>query len=223
MSANIGSGPFIWNAAEAKPGAQYVYDKNPKYVPRNEPSSGLAGGKIVKLERVIWENIGDQQTAMAALQAGEIDFYEIPPIDLLGQLESDPNIKVDVFDKGGNIVILRMNFLHPPFNEVKARQATAVPGQPEGLHEGDVRRSEILRHSELDLRQQHAIRERRKYRLVPAGVDLDKARQLFKESGYNGEPVVVLQATNFAFMSNSEQLIAAQLRKIGVNAATGAE
>ena len=50
------------------------------------------------------------------------------------------------------------------------------------------------------------------------GVDLDKAKQLFQESGYTGDPVLVLQATNFAYMSNSEQLIAAQLRKIGVNA-----
>ena len=60
----------------------YVYDRNPKYVPRTEPASGLAGGKVVKVDRVIWENIGDEQTAMAALQAGEIDFYETPPLDL---------------------------------------------------------------------------------------------------------------------------------------------
>jgi peptide/nickel transport system substrate-binding protein len=49
------------------------------------------------------------------------------------------------------------------------------------------------------------------------GVDLDKARQLMKESGYNGEMITVLQATNIGYMSNSEQLIAAQLRKIGCN------
>src|SRR5277367_394512 len=28
VSANIGSGPFVWNHAEAKPGVRYVYDKN---------------------------------------------------------------------------------------------------------------------------------------------------------------------------------------------------
>jgi peptide/nickel transport system substrate-binding protein len=53
---------------------------------------------------------------------------------------------------------------------------------------------------------------------IKHGVDLDKAKQLFKDSGYNGEPVVVLQATNIAYMSNSEQLITQQLKKIGVNA-----
>jgi peptide/nickel transport system substrate-binding protein len=53
VGANIGSGPFLWNKTDAKPGVQYVYDRNPKYVPRSEPPSGLAGGKVVKLERVI--------------------------------------------------------------------------------------------------------------------------------------------------------------------------
>jgi peptide/nickel transport system substrate-binding protein len=218
VSANIGSGPFVWNATEAKPGVQYVYDRNTKYVPRPEPLSGAAGGHVVKIERVVWENIGDQQTAMAALQRGEIDFYETPPTDLLGQLQSDPNIKVDVLNEGGNIVIMRMNFLHKPFSELKARQAMlylvnqndmmkATFGDPKyygsldsifGTHTPYVNdeNTDWFRH----------------------GVDLDKARQLFKDSGYNGENVIVLQATNVAVMSNCEQLIAAQLKKIGVNA-----
>jgi peptide/nickel transport system substrate-binding protein len=218
VSANIGSGPFLWNAAEAKPGVRYVYDKNPKYMPRPEPASGLAGGHVVKLERVIWENISDQQTAMAALQTGEIDFYETPPTDLLGQLERDPNIKTDVFSKGGNIVIMRMNFLHKPFSEAKARQAM------------------LYLVNQLDI-MKATFGDPKYYAAVPSifgsntpyvndentewfkhGVDLGKAQQLFKESGYNGEPVIVLQATNIAYMSNSEQLIAAQLKKIGVNA-----
>ena len=217
VSENIGSGPFVWNKAEAKPGAQYVYDKNAKYVPRAEPPSGLAGGHVVKVERVIWENIGDQQTAMAALQSGEIDFYETPPTDLLGQLESDPNIKVDVLDKGGNIVIMRMNFLHKPFSEVKARQAL------------------LYLINQMDF-MKATFGDPKYYGALPSifgtntpyvndantdwfrhGVDLDKARQLFKESGYNGETITVLQATNIGYMSNSEQLIAAQLRKIGCN------
>jgi peptide/nickel transport system substrate-binding protein len=57
------------------------------------------------------------------LQAGEIDFYEIPPIDLLAQLESDQNLVLEVLNKTGNIDWLRMNFLYPRFNNVEARRA----------------------------------------------------------------------------------------------------
>src|SRR5689334_8891389 len=118
----IGSGPFTFNQTETKPGNRYVYDKNPNYVPRSEPPSGIAGGKVVKVDRVIYENIADEQTAMAALQSGEIDFYEVPPIDLLPQLEGDSNIKLQVLSELGNVGWLRVNYLHPPFNNVKARQ-----------------------------------------------------------------------------------------------------
>ena len=82
----IGSGPFILNQAETKPGSQYVFDKNPNYVPRSEPPSGIAGGKVVKVDRVMFMNMPDSQTAVAALQAGEIDFYEIPQPDFMDQL-----------------------------------------------------------------------------------------------------------------------------------------
>src|SRR5215471_10160641 len=50
----VGSGPFRFVRAEWNPGAKIVYEKNPDYVPRAEPADGLAGGKVVKLNRVEW-------------------------------------------------------------------------------------------------------------------------------------------------------------------------
>ena len=119
----VGSGPFKLNLDETKPGTQYVYDRNPDYVPRKEPASGIAGGKVVKLDRVTFVNMPDAQTAIAALQAGEIDFYEVPPIDMLDQFTGDKNIKIEVLNNLGNVGQIRLNFLHPPFDNVKARQA----------------------------------------------------------------------------------------------------
>ena len=65
-----GSGPFIFVKDEWKPGDKTVYVKNPKYKPRAEPPSGLAGGKIAKVDRVEWVAIPDQQTAINALHQG---------------------------------------------------------------------------------------------------------------------------------------------------------
>src|ERR1700744_2939412 len=48
----IGSGPFIFKKDEWKPGDKTVYVRNPDYVPRKEPPSGLAGGKVAKVDRV---------------------------------------------------------------------------------------------------------------------------------------------------------------------------
>src|SRR5882672_11858518 len=55
----VGSGPFKLNLGETKPGTQYVYDRNPDYVPRGEPAGGIAGGKVVKIDRVVFINMTD--------------------------------------------------------------------------------------------------------------------------------------------------------------------
>src|SRR5215813_3563257 len=73
LSDTTGSGPFIFKKDEWKAGEKVVYVRNPDYVPRKEPPSSLAGGKVAKLDRVEWLAIPDHQTAVNALLAGEID------------------------------------------------------------------------------------------------------------------------------------------------------
>jgi len=83
ISDYTGSGPFVFRKDEWKPGDKAVYVKFDKYKPRAEPPSGLAGGKVAKVDRVEWKVVADQQTAVNALIAGEIDFIEQPSHDLL--------------------------------------------------------------------------------------------------------------------------------------------
>src|SRR5262252_10477625 len=82
----VGSGPFRFVKDEWQPGNQVVYVRNPDYVPRNDAPSGSTGGKKVYLERVVWRYIPDPATAAAALEAGEIDWYEQPSIDIAARL-----------------------------------------------------------------------------------------------------------------------------------------
>src|SRR5580704_1484234 len=82
ISDFTGSGPFVFKRDEWKPGDKAVYVKFDKYKPRSEPASGLAGGKVVKVDRVEWLALSDHQQAVNALLAGEIDYIEAPPHDL---------------------------------------------------------------------------------------------------------------------------------------------
>ncbi len=79
----IGSGPFKVVKEEWVPGNKVVYVKNTDYVPRKEAPSWAAGGKVVKLDRVEWIYIPDSATAAAALIAGEADWWEQLPPDLI--------------------------------------------------------------------------------------------------------------------------------------------
>ena len=84
---------------------------------------GLAGGKVVKVDRVEWLAISDQQQAVNALLAGEIDYIEAPPHDLLPLMKADKNVKLVDWNPLGNQYTFRPNHLHKPFDNPKIRQA----------------------------------------------------------------------------------------------------
>src|SRR6185437_5530384 len=101
--------------------------------PRSEPMSGLAGGKVVKLDRVEWVWIPDPETQLNALVNGEIDMLESVNYDHLPILEKTKDVKV-LTSRTSNQYTFRMNWLQPPFNDVRVRRAAAYAlSQPEFL------------------------------------------------------------------------------------------
>ena len=213
----IGSGPFVMNQGETRAGTQYVYDKSATYNPRSEAPVGSAGGKVVKVDRVIFQNMPDSQTAVAALQAGEIDFYEIPPIDLLDQLQGDRNIAIINLVDLGAVGYIGLNHLQPPFNNQKMRQSL--------LH--IVNQEEMIKPTFVDRKWYStcgswmtcgtAMEADNNMEWFKAGPNLAKAKELMKEGGYDGRPIVMLQATNIPYMMNAATVMAQQMRAAGYN------
>ncbi len=216
VTSKIGSGPFTFNETETKSGQRYVYDRRADYVPRSEPASGMAGGKVVKIDRLIFENMTDEQTAVAALKAGEIDFYEVPPIDLIDQIATDKNIKVDVINKSGNVGMARLNFLHPPFDKVEARQAMLHLINQEDILKAVVGNPTYYKACGSLFACGGTMENDANLGWFKGGQNIEKAKELFKKAGYDGRPVVILQATNISFMNNSALLLAQWLRQAGV-------
>jgi peptide/nickel transport system substrate-binding protein len=122
----IGSGPFVFKSEEWKPGDKAVYMKFAQYKARPEAPSGLAGGKVAKVDRVEWRAIADHQTAINALLGGEIDVIESPLHDLLPVLKQDTNVKLVDINPLGNQYTFRFNTLHKPFDDAKVRQAVFI-------------------------------------------------------------------------------------------------
>jgi len=209
-----GSGPFIFKKDEWKPGEKAVYVKNPKYRPRNEPPSGLAGGKVVKVDRVEWITIPDQQTQVNALLNGEIDLVEIVPPDLLPLLQKDKNIKTLVTNTAGRQYAMRFNVLYKPFDNAKIRQAVLYALDQKAFLEANVGNPNYYTLCKS---------------LYPCGSPLAttkgwddklsgntaKARELLKEAGYDGTPVVLLHQTDIAGHSNLATVAKPQLEAAG--------
>jgi peptide/nickel transport system substrate-binding protein len=78
--------------------------------------TAAAGRKRVYLERVEWLYIPAPATASAALEAGEVDYWESVPLDFVAPLEPNPSLTVAVVDPLGSQGQIRTNYLYPRFS-----------------------------------------------------------------------------------------------------------
>lgn len=216
VAENIGSGPFRMVASEFRPGVRAVYARNENYVPRTEPLSGSAGGKQALVDRVEFVAMPDQMTALNALINGEVDFLESVPYDLLPTLDGNKAVKVDVLNKEGNWTMFRMNFLYPPFNNRLLRQAAMRSIRQEDILNALVGNPKYYRTCPAVFGCGLLYESEYGRDIVIPG-DMAKAKELLKEGGYDGTPVVILQPSDNPFASSQPLVIAQALRKTGFN------
>jgi len=209
----IGSGPFIFSRPDWVQGAKVVYKKNTAYVPRGEAPSNMAGGKVVKVDRVDWLIMPDEQTALSALIAGEVDVVNVPPPDFVPQLKTNPDLVVAPLAPD-YIALMRPNHLHPPFNNVKARQALALMvNQQDYLSAafGGLGKPCFAYFTCASSKPATAGSE------AYQKPDLARARQLMIEAGYKGEKIVQIGVSDVFFHNAMAQVTIENLKAIGVN------
>jgi peptide/nickel transport system substrate-binding protein len=212
-----GSGPFKFVKDEWVPGSKVVYVKNTDYVPRKEPPSWASGGKIVKVDRVEWIYIPDSATAAAALNSGEVDWWQQVPPDLVPLLTKNKDIKVENTDPLGSMGIIRFNHLQPPFNNAKLRQAVlAVVNQEDYMLAiaGDAKNGKLC---PSFFTCGSPFSSTAGSEALTGERDFEKAKQLIKESGYNGEKIIVISATDQPIVHSQGLITTELLRKLGLN------
>ena len=213
ITAAIGSGPFRFNHALRVSGALTVFDRNPDYIPRDEPPDGLAGGRRVEVDRVEWRVIPDPATAAAALQAGEVDLWEQPTLELLPLLRRNPNVRIERLTDLSNQTMLRPNSLYPPFNDPRARLALAYA----------IDQSDIMA---AGFGEPANWRTCRAYFICggPYGTtagteglkqDFTRARALLSEAGYKGEKLTMVSTKEIAWIGQMAEVAADQIRAPG--------
>jgi len=213
----VGSGPFRFVAAERVAGARAVYARHAAYRPREGGTAAFTSGpKRVHLDRVEWHVMPDAGTAAAALQAGEMDWWENPAADLLPLLRRSPRLRVEQLESYGYIGCMRFNHLVPPFDNPAVRQAVL----------GAIRQSDFM--------QAVAGADRTLWQdgvgyFAPgtplastAGLDAmaprepAQLRKALAEAGYKGEKVVLLNPTDLAPLKALADVGADALQRAGL-------
>ena len=215
----VGSGPMKFAKDEWVPGSKAVFTRFADYQPRPEKADWLAGGKRMNFDRIEWQILPDDATKAAALQNGEIDWWENPIPDLVPLLKKNRNLNVDISDDFGNIGTFRMNHLWKPFSDVRARRAIMM-----AMAQEDYMRSVVGDDPKLWQKLPSFFTPGTPFSTTAGGEILegprnyDAAKKLLAESGYNGEKIVLLVATDIA-ITKAEGDVSADLlgNKLGMN------
>ena len=219
VSEMVGSGPFKFKADEWISGARAVYTKNDRYVPRSEISTGwTAGGKVAHFERIEWHTSPDDGTSASAMRSGEMDWWELPTVDLLPVLKRTGKIRVEIKDRNGTLGMLKMNNLQPPFNNAAIRQAligaisqsdymTAIAGEDRTMWREGVGIFTPATDMATDVGMD----------LLTSKRDIAKVRAMIKEAGYNNEKTILLAPNEPHYRKAMADVTTEMLKSVGFN------
>ena len=194
-----GTGPFKF--VEWLPQQRIVMDRFDNY-----------WGHKAFVDRVVLRIIGDITVRFTALRAGDVDMIERTSYEWVKEI-AEGKLKglsfVPASYAGGRAI--EFNVVDPPFNNKKLRLAVAHA----------INRKEILDAAYFGFGEPSDQRYPKGHKWYIEGVpappyDLDKARKLLKESGYNGEPIEIMGNLGEAAEVEAA-VIQSQLRKIGMN------
>ena len=212
-----GSGPYRFLADEYVSGSHAAYGRFEGYVPRQEPAEWMAGGKVAHFDRIEWRIIPDSATAAAALQNGEVDWYEQVQPDLVALLQKNPKLQLGYHNPTGYNGVLRFNHLQAPFNNVGVRRAVMM-----AVNQADYMDSVTAGDTTAYLTCKSVFPCGTHYAQEAGGEamqgNIAKAKQILAQSGYNGEKAVVLSPVDLTTVGPFGDVTFDTLKKIGMNA-----
>jgi peptide/nickel transport system substrate-binding protein len=215
----VGSGPYKFNAKDRVVGSLLVYERFGDYVPRTDGvPDWTAGPKVAHFDRIEWHVIPDASTALAALQTGEVDWWENPTADMLPILRKTPGVKAELQDPTGLMACMRLNHLTAPFNNPAIRRAVL-----KAIDQRDF----CLAIAGDDPAMSH-VPTGTFYYAGPFGSeaglevfsgkrDYDAVRKEIIAAGYKGEKTVVLAPTDILLLKAQADVCADVFQKIGLN------
>ncbi len=213
----MGSGPFVFLPDRWIPGERTFFRRNERYVPRDEPADGLAGGKVPKVEQVEMITMPDIALRATSLQQGEVDYLEYAPIDNLPLMRRDRNIVIsEARGQAEMMYAVSINHALPPFDNVLVRRAL----------QQCLDRSEILAGAGFaetgnpDCTAMFmcgtAFSSDRGGAAI-ARPDLDRAKALLREAGYTDQRVVLMHPLDSALLNPFGLVLIDRMKRAGFN------
>ena len=208
----VGTGPFKFESWS--PGDRWTMVRYDDYNPSAHPTSGLAGRHVAFADRVEWIEIADQAARLAALEVGEVDLLDFFSPTLADRVFGSEAVDPVVVMPGEQMGVY-LNHLKPPFDNKNVRRALQLAYPMESALKLSVGGNDAL------------------WRLCPTyytcgtrwentvgtenynAQDLDQARQLVKEAGFEGTTVRLMAAQDMPWFPQLSLVTREVLEDVG--------
>ncbi len=210
----VGTGP--WQLVEFTPGSQVKLKRFEGYVPnaKYEARTGFGGYKQACFDTVTFRIVTEPGARVAGLKTGELQGVEDLPTKSLDDLKKDKNVTIAPLANWW-IQVATPNTSVTPTDNLAFRRAVQA-----ALDMDEIMDAATDGNYRLNVGFQ--------YPNQPSYTDAGKAtynikdpalaKKLLAESGYKGEPVVLLTNKDYSSMYNAALVMAEQLKAVGIKA-----
>ncbi|MGQ0572103.1 MAG: ABC transporter substrate-binding protein [Armatimonadota bacterium] len=210
----IGTGPF--RLVEWQRDRQITLRRFPEYArDRRTPASGLGGDRQALVDELHIISITESGTRLAALERGDVDYAMSVQPAAYDRLRGAANL-VPIVLRPFTQVILQLNANRPPFNNVKARQAVSRGLDMEAIMRGVTgNQSAFYRLQPSFFFPEQRVWHNTEGSRIYNSKNLDQARQLLRESGYDGRPIAFVSNRDIEWLFRASVPVKPQLEAIG--------
>lgn len=208
----IGTGPYKFVKWDR--GNELVLTRFDDYSPREETDwGGLTGKKIAYLDKIKFQIVKDPQVMINGLKTDLYDYVQQIPPDLYQVVDSSPNMESVTYINGYSTITTDKS--EPPFDDLKVRQALNQALDKKTIAQAAYGNDKfynfdgaLFSPEQKELYTEKGIKNYLAY-------DKEKAKQLLKESSYNGKPIKIMYANNYADYEKISEVMKEQLEEVG--------
>jgi peptide/nickel transport system substrate-binding protein len=210
----IGTGPF--QLVESVPGSYVKLKRYDGYKPNTsfEEKTGFGGYKLACLDTVTFRIVTEPGARVAGLKTGELHAVEDLPTKSVADLKTDPNIALLPL-RNWWIQISIPNTSAPPTDNVTFRRAVqAALDMDEIMDAASDGNYSLNVGFQYPNQPDYTDAGKETYNVKDPAL----AKKLLTESGYGGEPVILLTNKDYPPMYNSALVMQQELQAVGINA-----
>ncbi len=210
----VGTGPF--QLVEFLPGSHVKLKRFDGYTPNTkyEDRTGFGGYRQACVDTVTVRIVTEPGARVAGLKTGELQGVEDLPTKSLEELKKDRNVTILPLLNWWVQVSLPNTAVTPTDNVLFRRAVQAVLDMDEVMDAATDGNYKLNVGFQYPNQPSYSDAGRDTYNLK----DPAKAKALLAQSGYKGEPVVLLTNKDYASMYNAALVMAEQMKSIGIKA-----